>query len=119
MNTQPSENMEHIHIDIVGPLPFSEGYSYILTVIERYTRWPEAYPILDCTAETVAKTLFQNYICRFGVPINVTSDQGVQFESKLFNEFSKFLGFHRIRTTSYHPQSNGMVERFHRTYIIS
>lgn len=111
----PRGRFEHIHIDIVGPLPPSHGYSYILTVVERFTRWPEAYPLVDITAETVAKTLFRNYVCRFGVPVDITTDQGVQFESILFSEFSKFLGFHRIRTTSYHPQSNGMVERFHRT----
>lgn len=111
----PKGRFEHIHVDIVGPLPPSHGFSYILTVVERFTRWPEAYPLSDVSAVTVAETLFNNYICRFGVPLHVTTDQGVQFESNLFREFSKFLGFHRIRTTTYHPESNGMVERFHRT----
>lgn len=111
----PKCRFEHLHIDIVGPFPPSRGNSYILTMVERFTRWPEAIPIADTSAETVARTLFQNYICRFGVPLSVTTDQGAQFESNLFREFAKFLGFNRIHSTSYHPQSNGMVERFHRT----
>lgn len=111
----PKGRFEHIHIDLVGPLPPSGGCTHILTVIERFTRWPEAFPLTNTSAKTVAKTLFQQYMTRFGIPFTITTDQGSNFESVLFQEFSKFLGCHRIRTNSYHPQSNGMVERFHRT----
>ena len=66
-----------------------------------------------CT-HTIAKTLTLQYICRFGVPNSVTTDRGSQFESKLFSELNTLLGITRIRTTAYHPQANGLVERFHR-----
>lgn len=111
----PQGRFEHIHMDLVGPLPSSSGYTYILTVIDRFTRWPEAYPLRNATAKTVAITLFTQYISRFGVPHTITTDQGSVFESVLFKEFTTLLGSHRIHTTAYHPQSNGMVERFHRT----
>lgn len=110
----PSSRFEHIHIDLVGPLPCSNGFTSILTVVDRFTRWPEAYPVTDQTAETTARCLVSQYISRFGVPLEITTDRGKQFESRLFAELCKLLGSDRIRTTSYHPQANGMVERFHR-----
>jgi hypothetical protein len=67
------------------------------------------------SAETVALALYTQWICLFGTPLSITTDQGTQFESALFNEIAKLIGAERIRTTAYHPQSNGMVERWHRT----
>jgi cleavage and polyadenylation specificity factor subunit 1 len=111
-----SERFYHIHLDIVGPLPTSENKTYILTIVDRFTRWPEAYPMSNILASTIAKTLVENYLPRFGCPAVITTDQGSQFQSKLFQELTKLLGIHHIRTTSYHPQANGMVERFHRQF---
>ncbi|KAJ0169186.1 hypothetical protein K1T71_015313 [Dendrolimus kikuchii] len=77
-----SERFEHIHVDIVGPLPTSqEGYKYCIIIIDRFTRWPEAIPAVDITAETVARAIYEGWICRFGCPKTLTSDQGKQFES--------------------------------------
>lgn len=84
-------------------------------MIDRRSKWPEAIPAIDITADTVAKAIYNNWITRFGCPIRITSDQGRQFESNLFNELLKMLGIERIRTTPYHPQSNGMIERWHRS----
>lgn len=111
----PEERFEHINIDLVGPLTSSNGFRYILTCIGRYTRWPEAIPIIDQTAEIVAHAFIENWISRYGVPSRVTTDQGRQFESQLFQQLNKTLGIKHFHTTAYHPQANGMIERFHRT----
>jgi len=97
----------------VGPLPPSNGFTYLLTCVDRSTRWPEALPISNITAETVAQVFLQGQISRFGVPSTVTTDQGKQFESALWNHLMQLLGCKRIRTTSYRLIANGLVERFH------
>lgn len=109
-----SAKFEHVHIDIVGPLPQSNGYSYLLTAVDRFSRWPEVFLLKDITTETIAKEFVAGHVSRFGVPAKITTDRGSQFEARMFAELTKILGAHRIRTTSYHPQANGLVERFHR-----
>ncbi|GFT30200.1 putative gag-pol protein [Nephila pilipes] len=110
-----SKCFTEINLDIIGPLPSSEGFRYCLTIIDRYSRWPEAIPLPDIRAETVADNLLKGWIARFGTPLVITTDQGTQFEAQLFQELSKLIGFKRNRTTSYHPQANGCIERWHRT----
>lgn len=114
MFTAPSARFQHIHVDLVGPLPISRGYRYCLTILDRFTRWPEAIPLEDITAETVARQLFSQWMARYGIPDRVTTDQGRQFESNLFHRLMQITGTKHWRTTAYHPQANGMVERLHR-----
>ena len=111
----PSQRFSQIHLDIIGPLPISENQRYCVTLIDRYTRWPEAIPVPDITAATVAFAVYNSWISRFGVPESIVTDQGTQFESQLFTELSQLLGFQRLRTASYNPKCNGMLERWHRT----
>ena len=112
--TPPNCRFDSIHVDIVGPLPPSKRYTYLFTCIDRYTRWPEAIPMVDVTAESCASALLTGWISRFGVPTTITTDQGQQFESELWHSLMNLLGTTLLRITAYHPQANGLVERFHR-----
>ena len=110
----PDSRFSHVHIDLVGPLPESNGCRFLLTAVDRFTRWCDAIPLQQSDALSVAKALLRHWISRFGVPTTITTDRGQQFESRLLKSLFQLLGTSRIRTTAYHPAANGMVERFHR-----
>ncbi|XP_029638849.1 uncharacterized protein LOC115213981 [Octopus sinensis] len=95
------------------PVEQRSGFTYILTCIDRFSRWPEAIPLVDITTESVIRALISGWITRFGAS-RITSDRGRQFEAPFFREFSRLLGVQRIHTTSYQSASNKMVERLHR-----
>jgi len=110
----PVRRFAHLHVDLVGPLPKSCSYTYLFTVVDRTSRWPEAVPLTATTAADCAAALFSGWIQRFGVPETITSDRGAQFTSSLWAALCRLLDISHRPTTAYHPQSNGMVERFHR-----
>lgn len=110
----PDNRFIHVHLDIIF-LPKVKEYQYCLTIIDKFTRWPVAVPIADITADTVCKTFYENWICHYGAPTKITTDQGTQFESALFQALAKSVGAEKTRTRSYHPKSNGIVKRMHRT----
>ena len=110
--------MERVALDLLGPLPETEVENrWILVVGDYFTKWMEAYPLRDAKAETVAKTLVTEFVCRFGVPAELHSDQGRNFEAEVFAEVCRILGIHKTRTTPYNPKSDGLIERFNRTLI--
>ena len=110
----PQEAFTHIHVDLVGPLPVSAGFTHIFTVMDRTTRWPEAFPVKDITAATCFDALINGWVARYGVPLHITSDRGAQFTSALWHGMAASLGATLHHTTAFHPQSNGILERYHR-----
>ena len=102
--------MERGSIDILGELPQTvNGNKVILVATCHFTKWTEAYALPDQTAQSVADALVSNIFCRFGVPHILHSDQGRDFESRLFQEMCFMLGIEKTRTSSYHPQGNPQV----------
>ena len=91
----------------------SAGMTYVLTCVDRYSRWPEAIPIPNCTSETVARAFLERWIAQFGCPTVVTTDRGTSFAGS-FDAMLQEFGVRHTRTTPRHPQCNGLVERFHR-----
>ena len=110
----PSRHFSHVNVDIVGPLPASRGFHYLLTVMDRTTRWPEAIPLVGITAQECARAFIGDWVSRYGVPLEMTSDRGRQFTSSLWSAMAKALDCKLYHTTAFHPQGNGMVERAHR-----
>jgi len=107
---------EKISLDVTGPHPKSaSGKCFILTVLDHFTKWAEAFPITTHTAPVVAKILAEQVFSRFGIPLQILTDQGKEFESVLLFELCKALQIDKLRTSSYHPSTNGALERFHRT----
>ena len=111
---EPTERFELVQVNIVMPLPYSDGFKYLLTCVDCFTSWPEAIPIVDVRGETAADAFFSGWVARFGTPATITTDRGAQFESRLWDTLCNQFGIIRNRTASYHPQSNSMVERFYR-----
>ena len=100
----------------MGPLPETPtGNKHLLVVCDYFSKWVELLALPDIRAETVAERLVEDVFSRFGMPECLHSDQGKQFESSLFQELCRLLGIHKTRTTPYHPQSDGLVERANRT----
>jgi hypothetical protein len=110
----PHRRFAHLHLDLVGPLPPSCSHTYLFTIIDRTSRWPEAIPLASITAADCARALFAAWVSRFGVPTTITSDGGAQFTSALWAGLCSLLNIQHSPTTAYYPQSNGLVERFHR-----
>ena len=109
----PNRRFQHLNMDLVT-MPVSNGYRYLLTAVDRFSRWPIAVQIANMTAESVLDAFAHGWIQHYGIPNTITTDRGTQFSSVLFKQLTKVWGIETSMTTSYHPEANGLVERFHR-----
>jgi len=110
--------MQVVAVDILGPLVKSEGgNSYILVIGDHFTKWMEVYTIPNQEAVTVARKLVDQFFCHFSAPEQLHSDQGKQFESTVMQEVCRLMGIRKSRTSPYHPQCDGQVERSNCTLL--
>ena len=107
---------ERVGIDLTGPHPRSRnGFLYILTYVDHFSKWAEAVPLRNKETTTVADALVDKMFTRVGMPFEILSDQGKEFDSGLMHELCERLGINKVRTSAYKPSTNGATERFHRT----
>uniref|UniRef100_A0A146KXW0 RNA-directed DNA polymerase n=4 Tax=Lygus hesperus TaxID=30085 RepID=A0A146KXW0_LYGHE len=104
-----------VGVDFVGPIHSPTGTRYLLTAVDHLSKYAEAYVVTDCSARTVAEVLARRYIPVHGVPESLVSDRGAAFTSTVVSELCQAWGIRQILTSAYHPQGNGVCERFHRT----
>ena len=115
-----SEPMDLIHTDLVGlettvdtrKTPIVEK---VLVVVDHFSRYVQAYKVANKKAFTIAKCLYDNYFRHFGFPRRLLSDQGKEFCNAILNELCYYLNVKKLRSSPYHPQTNGAVERVHQT----
>lgn len=117
ITTTSSRPLEKVYLDIVGPLnpPSHLGNRYILSFQDDLTKYTEAIPLSQIDAKTVAEAFVTNIVCKHGIPESVLTDQGTNFLSEVFTQMCKLLQIKKMQTTPYHPQTNGALERTHRT----
>ena len=104
-------------IDFLYLDPCSGDYEYLLVITDHFTRFAQVYPTINKSARTAAEKLYNDFKMRYGIPEKLLNDRGREFENELFQQLSKLCEIKKIRTTPYHPQSNGQVERTNQTII--
>ena len=110
---------ERVAMDLLDmSVTTTRGNKYVLVMVDCFSRWTEACPLPDKTAHSVADAFFNQVVCRFEMLSVMHSDQGREFENKIMQELCILCGSHKTRTTPYHPESDGMVERFNRTLLM-
>ena len=104
-----------IQIDLCGPYCSSNGFRFLFTAQDTFTRFTIAVPIANKEASTVARCLVDHVFLQWGLCTSISSDLGGEFQNSLMDELYRLLDVHRIRSTSWRPQTDGKIERFHRT----
>ena len=103
-----------LQVDLVGSLPKSEGCKYLLTMVDRFSRWPKAFPLPDMASTKCSKAFVRQWLPRFGILDKIIMDRSPQFLEGALIDLMETLGINTKSTTAYHPQCNGLVERMHR-----
>lgn len=118
ITTPVTRPFQKVALDIVGPLPKTHaGNQYIFTFQDHFSKYPEAFPLSDLKATTIANVFVEELICRHGTPEKLLTDQGTNFTSERFQEICKLLDIEKLQTTAYHPETNDIVERSHQTIM--
>ena len=112
---QASRPMELVHLDYLYLEPYKGQVENVLVITDHFTRYAQAFPTKSQTAKVTAKVLWHNFICHYGFLEKFISDQGRNFESQLIADLCKLAKVKKIRTSPYHPMTNGQCERFNRT----
>ena len=105
---------DRVGVDVIQFPKSYEGSQYGIVFVDYVTKWPEVFAAPDQTSLTIAQLLVDHVICRHGVPVQLLSDRRKAFSS-LMEDIYKLMGIHKVSTTAYHPQTNGLVERFNWT----
>jgi hypothetical protein len=110
---------QRVAMDILGPFePVADsGNKHLLVITDYLTKWVEAVPMPDKTATRCADIFVREWVLRYGAPEEILTDQGAQFESKVFQETCHLLGMEKLRTTAFHPQGDGQTERANRSLL--
>ena len=116
VNISSTAPMELVCIDYLSLERSKGGYERILVITDHFTRYAQAFPTRNETAQTTARVLYENYI-HYGFPFKIHSDKDASFESKTIKKLCEIAGIKKSRTTPYHPMGNGIVERFNKTLL--
>ena len=112
INIEATQPLELIHLDYLQIEPSKGNIENVLIITDHFTRYAQAYPSKTQTALATANLLWNNFIIHYGFPNKIISDQGHNFESELLANLCEVAGVQKLRTSPYHPQTNGQCERF-------
>ena len=105
-----------VGMDLIRPLLVTKQNNQYIVIITKYlTKWPEVQPIPSKHAEYIAHHFHKEVICRHGCPKEILTDQGLEFQNQFFNSLCNLYGIRHKLSSAYHPQTNGLTERFNRT----